>query len=297
LPSADAAVAAYVLQVAAAVKALHVQGMVHRDIKPQNVMRRANGERVLIDFGAVKEFERRPTSSGATVTLVDGKAVGVGTPGYAAPEQFNGGAVSPATDVHALGMLVNACFGGKPPRAWERIVARATSSIPERRFADVDAFTKAVRRRSRPRHLFVLAAVLSILVSLAFGLVRWHERHWPHHVDLNGQIRIIPNPIVLEARQEYEVVGPGTLDADVSGPTNATLRLKNCVLLNRTKRTFPENGIQYVLENGVYLNFINLPREPMGLRRRDYLAPYDGAYNEVRFGGPDTISGLKQLKN
>jgi len=72
------------------------------------------------------------------------------------------------------------------------------------------------------------------------------------------------------------------------------MRLKNCVLLNRTKQTFPKNGIQYILEKGVYLNFINIPQEPPGLRRRDFIVPYDGAYNEVRFGGPDTLGGLMQ---
>ncbi|MCQ2389540.1 MAG: protein kinase [Kiritimatiellae bacterium] len=165
LPSDDAGVASFVLQLAACVRILHLHGVVHRDVKPQNVMRRKNGELVLIDFGAVKEFAENPASTGSTVTLVDGKAVGVGTPRYAAPEQFNGGAVSPATDIHALGMVINECFGGRPPRAWERIVNRSTCSIPELRYDNVDAFAAAVRRRHLGRN-----AVRGACVLLALGL-------------------------------------------------------------------------------------------------------------------------------
>ena len=148
LPRTDAEVARFVLSVAAGVAELHSRGFVHRDIKPRNVMMRpATGESVLIDMGLAKEGEDASQIPNDTVSVVDGHAVGVGTPGFSAPEQFMGGKIGPATDIHALGMLANACFKGKPPRAWMKIIRRSTSSIPEQRYATVHEFATAIRCR------------------------------------------------------------------------------------------------------------------------------------------------------
>ena len=67
--------------------------VIHRDIKPQNVIRRADGYLYLVDFGAVQTVYRHSLSQGSTV---------VGTYGYMAPEQFRGQAV-PTTDLYGLG--------------------------------------------------------------------------------------------------------------------------------------------------------------------------------------------------
>lgn len=113
---------------------------------------------------------------------------------------------------------------------------------------------------------------------------------------LNGKTVVMGRPIVLEGGKTYSVTGPGTLDADISGPTNALLRLKDCVLLNRTRFLYPKNGLRYSLENGVYLNFTEIKVVPLGLRRYDFLGVYDGAFNDVRFGGPETREELFRLK-
>ncbi|MBR3222071.1 MAG: serine/threonine protein kinase [Kiritimatiellae bacterium] len=147
-PKADAEVARFVLAVAAGVEELHRRGFVHRDIKPQNVMiRPATGESVLIDMGLAKEDDEVPLPSNDRVSVVNGRAVGVGTPGFSAPEQFTGGKIGPATDIHALGMLANVCFDGKPPKAWTKIIRRSTSSIPEQRYATISEFAKAIHHR------------------------------------------------------------------------------------------------------------------------------------------------------
>lgn len=296
LPMSDAEVAGYMLAVCAGAAELHRQGFAHRDIKPANVLFRGDGSPVLIDFGLAKRIG--PTSVQAdSVSIVDGHAVGVGTPRYAAPEQFNGGEISPATDVHALGMLANECFGGRPPLAWRNIIRRSTSSIPQQRYADLTAFVRAIRRRNWMRNaLRAVGGAAAFALAVALAVVAF-KPEMPRHIDLKGQTRVVADPIRLKGGRTYEIVGPGTFDADISGPTNATLRLKNCVLLNRTKQVFPKNGIRYVLDNGVYLNFINQSDRPEGVRQRDFIEPFDGAYNEVRYGGPDTISGLIQLRN
>ena len=136
LPSGDGAVASFVADVCRGVGALHALGYVHRDIKPSNILSR-NGDPVLIDLGLLKNARTPVHHVGGTLSVVDGRPVGVGTPGYAAPEQFLGGKISPAADIHAIGVLASMCFGGRPPAAWRKIIRRATSSLPDERYPDV----------------------------------------------------------------------------------------------------------------------------------------------------------------
>jgi serine/threonine protein kinase len=74
-------------------KFIHQRGVIHRDIKPENIMRRPNGELVLIDFGISKQF------SGTLISM----GTSVGTLGYAPPEQMTYGEAYPASDIYALG--------------------------------------------------------------------------------------------------------------------------------------------------------------------------------------------------
>jgi len=159
LPSDDHAVARFMLKVCSAVAGLHAQGYIHRDIKPGNILWR-NGrtrspdapypyaEPVLVDFGLVKEMASPATEHQTSIIRLQTPTVGgVGTPGYGAPEQMERGEATEASDIHALGVLANHCFNGKPPRAWRRIIERATSSIPERRYSSVATLTQAIRHR------------------------------------------------------------------------------------------------------------------------------------------------------
>ncbi len=165
LPHRDKDVASLLLRVADGVSHLHSLGFVHRDIKPGNILWRQT-EPVLADFGLLKDASPEMDSS---LSIVDGKAVAVGTPRYAAPEQLNGGEITPSVDVYALGMLANECFGGKPPKPWVRIIRRATAAIPSQRYPSVDAFTKVVRFRHFARMMtgaLAFSALLTALVTL-----------------------------------------------------------------------------------------------------------------------------------
>jgi tRNA A-37 threonylcarbamoyl transferase component Bud32 len=77
--------------------------VIHRDIKPHNVIRRPDGSFALVDFGSVRD--RLRSEGGSTV---------VGTFGYMAPEQFQGRAL-PASDVYGVGATVIACLTGEEP--------------------------------------------------------------------------------------------------------------------------------------------------------------------------------------
>jgi eukaryotic-like serine/threonine-protein kinase len=74
-------------------KFVHDRGVIHRDIKPENIMRRNNGQLVLIDFGMSKHLNSTVMSRGTTG----------GTMGYAPPEQIRAGVAYPASDIYALG--------------------------------------------------------------------------------------------------------------------------------------------------------------------------------------------------
>lgn len=99
-----------VQQVARALDAAHREGLVHRDVKPANVLLSGEGDEAhayLADFGLTKSTE------GATEMTLSGEWMG--TAGYAAPEQIEGDEVAPATDVYSLGCVLYFCLVGEPP--------------------------------------------------------------------------------------------------------------------------------------------------------------------------------------
>lgn len=160
LPRTDRAVAKYVLSVSRGVAELHRRGIVHRDLKPANILFRTDGTAVVSDLGLAKE--PAVSAGGGGPSIVDGRPVGVGTPGYSAPEQFLNGEASAASDIHAIGVLIDACFESVAPRAWRGIVRRATSSLPAQRYASAAELARAVRRRHLWRNLALSAVLLLI---------------------------------------------------------------------------------------------------------------------------------------
>jgi serine/threonine-protein kinase len=91
-------------EVAAALAAAHAQGLVHRDIKPANVMLTSAGVKV-VDFGIA-------ALAGANA---DNSPTVLGTPAYLAPERLSGSAVTPASDMYALGLLLFRMLTGQLP--------------------------------------------------------------------------------------------------------------------------------------------------------------------------------------
>jgi serine/threonine protein kinase len=114
-------------QVAAALDAAHERGLVHRDVKPGNVLLEERGtgrHAYLTDFGLVKAV-------GAVTGVVTRTGQWLGTPDYAAPEQIHGGDVDARTDVYALGCLLYHAITAKPPFAGESEVAKIFAHVSQ----------------------------------------------------------------------------------------------------------------------------------------------------------------------
>ena len=126
LPEAD--VLAWAGQLLDALGYCHGQGVIHRDVKPQNVIVRPDGQAVLVDFGLVKLWDPHDPH---TMTVVRG----MGTPEYASPEQYGADAehTDPRSDIYSLGATLYHALTGQAPLAANRRTSDPERFLPPRR--------------------------------------------------------------------------------------------------------------------------------------------------------------------
>ncbi len=140
--------------VADALAALHAKGIVHRDVKPDNVVMRGGTAPVLIDLGI------------ALVPGMQDSLTRIGTPPYMAPEQGRDGMVDGRADIYALGQMIAEIFGGElpplisigsfgqrpqsMPPALGRLVRQMLKADPARRLADLKVIAETLRAESLP---------------------------------------------------------------------------------------------------------------------------------------------------
>jgi serine/threonine protein kinase len=102
------------LDVLATVAFAHLQGVVHRDLKPSHLLIGPDGRPRLLDFGISKLLDPEMGGEGLAVTRTESRAL---TPAYASPEQFRGENVTPASDVYSLGVVLYELLAGRRPFA------------------------------------------------------------------------------------------------------------------------------------------------------------------------------------
>ena len=141
----------------------HANLIVHRDLKPSNVLVSKDGQVKLLDFGIAKLLEGEGRRETTLLTIEGGRAM---TPEYAAPEQLRGEAVTTATDVYALGVLLYVLLTGQHPagtrpahpriwskRSWIRS-PRGRRTLWHRRGHTLEiTTTNAARRATTPEKL------------------------------------------------------------------------------------------------------------------------------------------------
>src|SRR5205809_4365542 len=107
------------VQVASALAAAHETGVVHRDMKPENIMLRPDGYVKVLDFGIAKLTEPRPVPDldeiGTTTVLQTRPGLVLGTAQYMSPEQARGQTADARSDIWSLGVVIYEMIGGIPP--------------------------------------------------------------------------------------------------------------------------------------------------------------------------------------
>ncbi|WP_307873142.1 serine/threonine-protein kinase [Paractinoplanes ovalisporus] len=201
-------------EVAAALAAAHSRGIVHRDVTPANVMLTPTGAKV-VDFGIsalIGENDIDP----------DGSLLG--TPAYLAPERLEGGQVSPATDVYAVGLLIYRTLIGQLP--WD--VGTTTALLRAHQYtepeplpavdglpAEVDALVGRCLEK-RPADRPSSAELAQILAGLASGAPATARGYVPDWSDGGEDTTILPSP------QAYaEILGAGAAPVSpAAGPVS-----------------------------------------------------------------------------
>ncbi len=187
-------------RLARALARAHTLGIVHRDVKPENVLFDAAGRPLVADLGLAKHF--RPSLAGTRSVSLTRSGASLGTPGYMPYEQLaSAKEVGPAADVFALGAIIYECLAGRAPfeaatlvelaalleegafpplrrlrpetPPWlASVVERALAKDPGRRWPDASALAVALERGpARPRRPLLVAAAAVVLVAGAAAVV------------------------------------------------------------------------------------------------------------------------------
>jgi len=215
LPWREAVVVA--IETGHALGAAHAAGLVHRDIKPQNLMIGPDGHVKLLDFGVATALTRAEEGGAHGPERTRGGFAVHGTPEYMAPEQVAGEPVDRRTDIYALGCVLYEMLTGvgafegpsslvvmgkqlretpaplrqraparaEIPRAVEAVVVRAMAKRREERFesgaAMCDALERALRgpalRRERVRHASTAVLSAAAMLAAAAGAATWQRTH------------------------------------------------------------------------------------------------------------------------
>jgi eukaryotic-like serine/threonine-protein kinase len=160
----------YGAAVCRALAAVHKAGLLHRDVKAQNVMREVGGRVVLMDFGLGRELDVVPPASGRDLA---------GTPAYLAPELFGGQAASARSDIYAVGVLLFYLVTGEFPVGGASLdaLSGAHAAMERRRLEDLRPdlnpdFVRVVDRALAPdaaARYESAGSLLSALVALSGG--------------------------------------------------------------------------------------------------------------------------------
>lgn len=203
-------------EVADALAYAHAEGIVHRDVKSQNVLIAGDGRARLTDFGIARSEDAE--SDGLTRTDMM-----IGSADYLAPEQAEGGRVDPRTDVYSLGIVLYECLTGELPFRGDGFVAVAMQQVsrdlpdPREVRPDASSYLCAVARRAAakdPGSRFQSAAAMAQALREDSGATRLDVPHLAAAADETAEVS---RPRRRRGRRLIAVLGATLLVAGAGG--------------------------------------------------------------------------------
>ena len=240
-------------QVGEALRHAHSHGIVHRDIKPHNLLVTADGTVKVADFGLARAMR--------TWTSMTGPGALLGSPAYMSPEQVNGAHVDHRTDIYSMGITLYEMLAGRPPFdqghplalmheieqgrlaslgtvlpevpvAVERLVSKMTARSPRRRYQDAEQAVEAIdevlqlplkesssptrvrSRRRRRRGVALLAVLLVVVLStVLYAFIRSRGGEDTATVAATGAPGTVPRAIGPSTTSGDEEVTPAVTEA------------------------------------------------------------------------------------
>ncbi|MBF8778169.1 protein kinase [Pseudomonas fulva] len=205
----------YLRQIAQALGYAHAQGLVHRDVKPANILFRADGTAVLSDFGIAKSLDDRTQFTQA--------GFAIGTPSYMSPEQARGLDIDGRTDLYALGVVFHEMLVGALPYAGTDALSTALAHLteplpelpvehgryqsvlrgllakePEQRFANAAELLDALERLPEPQ---VPRQDATVVAPLSLGLPA-------SQANAGASVSTAPDPLASPAAEPARAAGP-----------------------------------------------------------------------------------------
>ena len=213
-------------QLADALDAAHERGLVHRDVKPSNVLIDRRGHCYLADFGLSRRLADQSTGTG------EGRSLG--TVDYVAPEQIRGEDLDGRADLYSLGCLLYECLAGRPPfgggsdtaivfahlqeeppllPGLEPVMRKALAKEPDERYQSgrelVVAASDALRGKARPRRrwLVVTALVLVAIGGTIGGVLAAQGGNPQRRTAKPPLISLTPNALNLIDARSHKLAG------------------------------------------------------------------------------------------
>ncbi|MDX2012340.1 MAG: protein kinase [Myxococcaceae bacterium] len=211
-----------VVQMAAALSALHARGYVHRDLKPGNVMVSEDGHVTLLDFGLTRSHNPNLTRPG----------VALGSPQYMSPEQVMAGPLDARSDLYTLGLLTSELLVGHRPYKEEttkEMLLQHLNEVPQPAHvgnpkvpeAVSQVLLRAMAKKATDRQPSVEAFVEQLLGAAKAGPVTLPRRETAEAM-LAAVVRASPVPTKSSDQVEVaEVVGPETMSLPTPAPVRS----------------------------------------------------------------------------
>jgi serine/threonine-protein kinase len=234
-------------EAAQALSYAHRHNVIHRDVKPENILLTDEGSTLVADFGIARAIQTITSTGGTVRSPITEVGAVIGTPAYMSPEQRVGVSVDIRTDIYSLAIVLAEMLTGETPAGTrgmnalqalkadstvqvrkqrpevpaglEKVIANALSVDPGKRYPSMDAFSDALeefdgasRKRTPPppRYVALAAGLAVIAVIAAWGMTR---RGGPSAPSADHPLRIAVLPFINQGDTSNAYFADGVTDA------------------------------------------------------------------------------------